>query len=48
MEAIKYNPIIDYGGWGIKHSYIGKVYNVSGNFGVKNIFVKWQKHFIWK
>ena len=35
VEAIKYNPIIDYGGWGIKHSYNGRAYNVSGNFGVK-------------
>ena len=35
VEALKYNPIIDYGGWGIKHSYRSKAYNVSGNFGVK-------------
>ena len=35
VEAIKYNPIIDYGGWGIKHSYNGKAYNVSGKFGIK-------------
>jgi len=35
IEAVKYKPIIDYGGWGIKHGFNGKAYNVSGNFGVK-------------
>ncbi len=35
IEAVKYRPIIDYGGWGIKHGFNGKAYNVSGNFGVK-------------
>lgn len=32
--AGKYNPILDYGGWGIKHGRGGKVYNASGNMGV--------------
>ena len=31
MEVIKYNPLIDYGGWGIR---LG-AYNVSGNMGLK-------------
>ena len=31
MEVIKYNPILDYGGWGIR---IG-AYNISGNKGLK-------------
>jgi hypothetical protein len=31
MEVIKYNPIMDYGGWGIR---IG-AYNISGNKGLK-------------
>lgn len=31
MEVIKYNPIMDYGGWGIR---LG-AYNVSGNKGLK-------------
>lgn len=35
IEAVKYRPIIDYGGWGIKHGFNGKAYNVSGNFGIK-------------
>lgn len=32
--AGKYNPIVDYGGWGIKQGRKGKVYNTSGNLGV--------------
>ena len=35
IEAIKYNPIGDYGGWGIRYGFKGKAYNVSGNKGVK-------------
>jgi|TARA_B100000927_G_scaffold169406_1_gene136595 hypothetical protein len=35
VEAVKYKPIIDYGGWGIKHGFNGKAYNVSGNLGVR-------------
>ena len=34
-ESIKYNPIRDYGGWGIKWGREGKAYNISGNLGVK-------------
>jgi len=33
-ESIKYNPIRDYGGWGIKWGREGKAYNISGNLGV--------------
>ena len=45
-----YDPIIEYGGWGIKYGKNGKVYNVSGNRGVqlefmdrKNILIGSQK-----
>ena len=31
MEVIKYNPLLDYGGWGIR---LG-AYNVAGNMGLK-------------
>ena len=31
----KYNPIRDYGGWGLKMGRGGTVYNVSGNLGVR-------------
>ena len=30
-----YNPIREYGGWGIKYGKMGKVYNVSGNRGMQ-------------
>ena len=35
MEVIKYNPIMDYGGWGIR---LG-AYNISGNKGLKIHFI---------
>lgn len=31
----KYNPLRDYGGWGIKMGRGGTAYNVSGNLGVR-------------
>lgn len=34
-EAIKYNPIRQYGGWGIRMGWGGNAYNVSGNEGVR-------------
>ena len=34
-EQIKYNPIFDYGGWGIRYGSNGKAYNVKGNIGVR-------------
>ena len=39
IEAMKYKPISQYGGWGIKYGFNGKAYNVSGNLGVK-VFLK--------
>lgn len=33
-ESFRYNPIRDFGGWGIRYSEKGKAYNVSGNYGV--------------
>jgi hypothetical protein len=35
FEACTYSPLGDYGGWGIRSSKKGKVYNVSGNRGVQ-------------
>ena len=35
FEACTYNPIRDYGGWGIRFGKKGKAYNVSGNRGVQ-------------
>jgi hypothetical protein len=34
-QATVYNPIRDYGGWGIRYWFKGKAYNVSGNRGVQ-------------
>ncbi len=34
-EVQTYNPIRDYGGWGIRWGSKGKAYNVSGNRGVQ-------------
>jgi hypothetical protein len=40
-RAVKYNPIADYGGWGIRYSMTdaGKAYNVSGDRGVQLEFM---------
>ena len=35
FEACTYNPIRDYGGWGIRYGRKGKAYNVSRNRGVQ-------------
>ena len=34
-EVITYNPVRDYGGWGIRSSSRGKAYNVSGDKGLQ-------------
>jgi Family of unknown function (DUF6141) len=34
-EARSYNPLTEYGGWGIRFGRGGKAYNVSGNRGVQ-------------
>jgi hypothetical protein len=36
VEAIRYRPILQYGGWGIRRSWTGEpIWNVSGNRGVR-------------
>lgn len=37
-EQVTYNPIAEYGGWGIRWTFKGKAYNVYGNQGVKLYF----------
>ncbi len=51
VEVITYNPIRDYGGWGIKSGKKGKAYNVSGNKGMqiqlrdgRNVLIGTQNH----
>lgn len=35
----KYNPIFEYGGWGLRYSFKnGKAFNISGNMGIQIIF----------
>jgi len=31
----KYNPITEYGGWGLRWGLKGKAYNMSGNKGIQ-------------
>lgn len=38
LEVIKYNPIGDYGGWGVRLSRYGKAFNVKGEYGLKLYF----------
>jgi hypothetical protein len=35
VEARTYSPIRDYGGWGLRRTFKGRAYNVSGNRGVR-------------
>lgn len=34
-EARTYNPLLEYGGWGIRYGWKGMAYNVRGNRGVQ-------------
>jgi hypothetical protein len=38
MEVRKYNPIWEFGGWGIRYGKKGKAYNVKGNIGLQIYF----------
>lgn len=38
VSKLKFNPIREYGGWGIRYGFQGKAYIVSGNRGVKLYF----------
>ena len=42
-EVITYNPIRDYGGWGIRYGLKGTAYNVKGNRGVLLEFAEGSK-----
>lgn len=39
-EVLTYNPIRDYGGWGIRYGLKGTAYNAKGNKGVRFEFVE--------
>lgn len=38
FSNVKYNPITEYGGWGIRFGVNGKAYNVSGILGIRLVF----------
>ena len=43
----KYKPILEFGGWGVRHSLInGKAINVSGNIGLQIILKMEEKFFL--
>jgi len=42
-QKVKYRPIRDFGGWGIRYGRRGKAYNVSGDQGVALILSDGQK-----
>ena len=35
FKAVRYSPLKDYGGWGIRYRFKGTAYNVKGNKGVR-------------
>lgn len=35
VKAVKYHPIGEYGGWGIRYAWKGKAYNATGDLGVR-------------
>jgi hypothetical protein len=38
-EVVKYAPLLEFGGWGIRFNWKGKAFNVSGNKGLR-IYLK--------
>jgi len=44
-EVVKYRPIKEYGGWGIRYGRLDTAYNVSGNMGLR-ITLKNRKRFL--
>ena len=45
IEVIKYRPIKEYGGWGLKANKHGRAYSTSGSYGIK-IHIKNAKHIL--
>lgn len=39
-EVVKYQPIREFGGWGVRYARKSKAYNVSGNQGLRLFFKK--------
>jgi hypothetical protein len=34
-QVVRYRPVLEYGGWGLRYGRGGKAYNVSGNVGLR-------------
>lgn len=45
-EVVQYNPLLDYGGWGIRYGIKGKAFNIRGNKGLKITFKSNKKRLI--
>ena len=43
LEVRKYNPITEFGGWGLRYGLRGKAYNVKGNMGLQIQFINSKK-----
>lgn len=37
IQVVEYSPLFDYGGWGVRWSFNGWCYNVSGKIGIRII-----------
>jgi hypothetical protein len=47
VSVRKYNPIMEYGGWGLRYSFKnGKAYNISGNQGLQLVLKSGKKFLI--
>ncbi len=47
VQVRKYNPIMEYGGWGLRYSFRnGKAYNISGNQGLQLVLKSGKKFLI--
>jgi len=42
-EVRKYNPILEFGGWGYRWGFGGKAFNISGNMGLQLEFTNGKK-----
>lgn len=39
----EYKPLLEYGGWGIRHGFAGLAFNVSGNIGLQLVMLNKKK-----
>jgi hypothetical protein len=47
VQVRKYNPIMEYGGWGLRYSFRnGKAYNIAGNQGLQLVLKSGKKFLI--